>query len=84
MQRIIDTPRSSVGLVIGTLQALPYIHLQLESCSRHCGNLPILAHDDGSPIREDSHNLCQRYKADFVSLEQRHPHFVGDMSAFAA
>lgn len=84
MQRIIDTPQPSLGLVIGTFAAVPYIHLQLESRARNYPDLPVLVHDDGSPLQAELRDLCQRYKADFVTSERRHPHFVGDMAAFVA
>lgn len=84
MQRIIETPRPSVGLVVGTFAAAPYIHLQLESRRQNYPNLPLLVHDDGSALREELSAMCLRYDADFVASEHRHPHFVGDLAAFVA
>ena len=83
-QRIINTQKPSVGLVIGTFAALPYIHLQLESRKRNYPDLPVLVHDDGSPIKAPLKDLCQHYGVDFVTSKKRLRHSIGDLAAFAA
>jgi hypothetical protein len=84
MQQIINSSEPSIGLVIGTFAAVPYIHLQLESRKRNYPNLPVLVHDDGSHLQKELRELCAQYNADFTSLEQRSTHFIGDMVAFVA
>lgn len=84
MQRIVETSEPSVGLVIGTFAAVPYIHLQLESRRRNYPSLPVLVHDDGSAFGGELSELCLQYGASFIASEKRHPHFVGDLAAFAA
>ena len=78
-ERIYRSPHPSIGLVIGTYAALPYIHLQLESWFKHCRNMPLLIHDDCSPQRDELEALCRDYGAEFYSNRCRRGHVVGDM-----
>lgn len=79
--RLYDRP-PSVGMVVGTYAAVPYIHLQLEARRRLCPNVPMLVHDDGSHAGDRLKALCDRYGADFEMNSQRLPHHLGDISAF--
>lgn len=71
-----------VGLVIGTFAAVPYVHLQLENWKRHYPQIPVLVHDDCSPLGRNIHYLCRQYGADFYSLPYRTRRTVGDMSSY--
>lgn len=82
--RIIDSPQPRVGVVIGSFAALPYIHLQLESRKRFWPDVPLLVHDDCSPIQDELAALCASYGAAFVSTPQRLEHYRGDIQAFVA
>lgn len=84
MKRIIEASEPTVGVVIGNFAATPYVHLQLESWRRNYPQVPMLVHDDGSPYSQALGDLCRRYGAEFITTEQRHPHFVGDLAAFVA
>ena len=73
----------SVGLVIGTFAAVPYIHLQLEARRRFYPQIPLLVHDDASRRREELHDLCNTYGADFASTSSRQLIGNGDIAAMA-
>ena len=73
----------TVGLVIGTYAAVPYIHLQLEARKRCYPHVPVLVHDDGSGRREDLRGLCAAYGADFETNATRQPPCLGDLTVFA-
>lgn len=81
-ERIYAGPSPSVGIVIGTFAATPYIHLQLEMRRRHYGSVPLLVNDDGSPAGDRLRGLCRDYGADFDSNPRRLRRQVGDLSAF--
>jgi hypothetical protein len=72
----------SVGLVIGTFAAVPYVHLHLESWRRFYPSIPILVHDDCSPNQAHLQALCEEYGADFVSSPRRGRWTVGDMASY--
>jgi hypothetical protein len=80
--QIIETPRPSVGLVIGTFAAVPYIHLALESWRRNYPDIPVLVSDDGSPNWAELSELCKLYGADFVSYRARRRWTIGDLSSY--
>jgi hypothetical protein len=80
--RIIASQQPSVALVIATFAGLPYIHLGLESWRRNYPDVPVLVHDDGSPLAAELEELCNRYGVDFSCNAQRLRHTVGDLSAF--
>lgn len=80
--RIIKTPRPSVGLVIGTFAAVPYLHLALESWRRNYPDIPVLVSDDGSPNRAELSELCTLYGADFVGHPARRRWTIGDLSSY--
>lgn len=84
MATLIVSPRPTVGLVIGTFAAIPYVHLQLESRQRWHPDLPVLVCDDGSARAEETAALCDRYGAEFRSRERRLPPTLGDLAAVAA
>ena len=42
-----------VEATVGTFAAVPYIHLQLEARRRLYPHVPLLVHDDGSPVRAE-------------------------------
>jgi hypothetical protein len=81
MNRIIETGEPTVGLVISTFAALPYVHLHLESRRRNYPQVPVLVHDDGSPDGAALGDLCRRYEVEFTTTARRHGHFVGDLAA---
>jgi hypothetical protein len=81
MQRIFEDRRASIGLVIGTFAAVPYVHLHLESRKRHYPSVLALVHDDGSPFTERFRALCERYYAEYYSPPQRIGHQSGDLAA---
>jgi hypothetical protein len=72
----------SVGVVIGTFVAVPYVHLQLESRRRNDPHVPLLVSDDGSPMADELWELCGRYDAAFISNPSRLRQTVGDLSAY--
>ncbi len=82
MRNIFTTRAPSVGLVIGTFAATPYVHLHLESRARNYPHMPVLVHDDGSPKRDELQKLCERYGGDFISAPQRTRPTIGDLSTF--
>ena len=79
---IICDANPSVGVVIGTFAAVPYVHLQLESWRRHYPEIPLLVNDDGSPYTGELRELCGRYGAEFIANTRRMRRTVGDMSAY--
>jgi len=72
----------SVGLVVGTFAAVPYIHLHLEARRRFYPDTPLLVHDDASPQGDDLARLCAEYGGEFESNESRQPPCIGDISVF--
>lgn len=72
----------SVGIVVGTFAAVPYVHLQLESRKRYLNSIPMLIHDDGSHRTNELSLLCKRYQVDFEHNIIRQPPCIGDMTAF--
>ncbi len=80
--RIIQSLRPTVGLVISTFAAVPYIHVALESWKLHNPSIPVLVSDDGSPKSEEIGELCAHYNADFVKNYRRHGRDLGDLSAY--
>lgn len=81
MQRIFEHRRASIGLVIGTFAAVPYVHLHLESRKRHYPSVLTLVHDDGSPFAEQFQTLCERYYAEYSASPRRIGHQSGDLAA---
>ena len=79
---LFDTPSPSVGLVVATFAAVPYVHLHLESWRRYYPHIPLLVNDDGSPQRDRLRELCAEYGACFDSNDSRRRRTVGDMSAY--
>ncbi len=79
---VLFPPVPTIGLVIGTFAAVPYVHLQLESRKRFAPAAPVLVHDDGSHLSPELRALCEKYGADFESNRSRLPHHLGDLSAF--
>lgn len=73
----------SFGIVIGTFAAVPYVHLHLEACRRFYPDVPLLVHDDGSPVSARLAELCREHGADFERNTERFPPCQGDLSAFA-
>jgi hypothetical protein len=71
----------SVGLVISTYAAVPYVHVALESWRRHYPEIPVLVKDDCSPQRDELRALCYSYRAEFLSHEKRLGWAAGDMSS---
>jgi hypothetical protein len=78
----IFTPPLTIGVVIGTFAAVPYIHLQLEARRRLYPHVPLLVHDDASPAQEELRRLCAEYGCEFESNDRRLPTHVGDVSCF--
>ncbi|HWE96463.1 MAG TPA: hypothetical protein VG269_21050 [Tepidisphaeraceae bacterium] len=79
---IYSSPGPSIGLVVGTFAAVPYVHLQLESRRRHYPHIPLLVNDDGSPMGDELRELCGRYDAACISNSHRLRQTVGDLSAY--
>lgn len=75
--------RPTVGLVIGTYAAVPYVHLQLEARRRHYPDVPTLVHDDCSKRVCELERLCDAYGVDFQTNVVRQPPTLGDLTAFA-
>ncbi len=71
-----------IGMVVGTIAAIPYIHLQLESRRRHFPHVPLLVHDDASGQGEALRELCSKYGCSFERNSQRLPPCLGDLSVF--
>jgi hypothetical protein len=72
----------SIGLVVGTFAAVPYVRLHLEAWRRYYPGIPILIADDGSPCREAIKEICASYGVVFESNYDRLRRTVGDMSAY--
>jgi hypothetical protein len=72
----------SVGLVVGTFASVPYIHLHLEARRRFYPDLPLLVHDDGSPMANELRRLCDDYDSEFETNDSRQPPCIGDISCF--
>jgi hypothetical protein len=79
MDQIIHSATPSVGLIIGSYAAVPYVHLHLEVWRRYCDNVPILIHDDCSPKRDELEELSAAYGAAFHSTLRRMGHTAGDL-----
>ena len=71
------------GVVVGTFAGVAYVHLQLEARRRYYPGVPLLVHDDGSPVSGRLAELCESYGADFERNTSRLPPCKGDLSAFA-
>lgn len=71
-----------IGMVIGTYAAIPHIHMQLEAHRRFYGHIPLLVHDDNSPVADRIHELCNQYDCSFEVNTSRHTHFIGDLTVF--
>ena len=81
---IIRTPTPSVGVVIGTYGAVPYIALQLEARRRFWPTARVLVHDDCSPAAEELEALCGRHGVDFICSPRRLGDHAGDMDTYVA
>ncbi len=75
-------PDPKIALVVGTFAGLPYIHLHLEARRRLYPEVPLLVHDDGSPLAAELSRLCQRYGAVYERNTRRLPPCEGDLTAF--
>jgi hypothetical protein len=73
---------ASVGVVVGTFAAVPYVHLHLEAALRYTPGVEFLIHDDASPDAGQLHALVTHYKHSLFVTPCRRHHSVGDMSAF--
>ena len=78
------SPCPSVGMVVGTFAAVPYVHLHLEAARRFEPGLPLLVHDDRSPHLARLRKLAEEYGCECVSTVRRKSHSYGDMAAFSA
>ncbi len=76
-----EPPR--MAMVVGTFAAVPYVHLHLEARRRWYPGVPLLVHDDHSPVAARLAALCGDYGADFERNTVRLPPCKGDLSAFA-
>jgi len=72
----------SIGLVIGSFAAVPYVHLHLEARRRFYPHVPALVCDDGSRFERELAGVCQEYGAAFARNPARLRRTVGDMSAY--
>jgi hypothetical protein len=81
-ERLFSKP-PKIGLVIGTFAAVPYVHLQLEARRRLYPDVPLLVHDDDSPVGCELERLCAAYGAEFASTLSRFTWSKGDLSAMA-
>jgi hypothetical protein len=80
--RIYSDPHPTIGVVVGTFAAVPYVHLHLESWRRHYPSVRLLVNDDASPFGKRLAELCAHYGADFASNARRGRRTVGDLSAY--
>jgi len=81
-----------IGMVVGTHGSVPHIHLHLETRKRMYPNVPMVVHDDDSPVGPRLHELCDQYGATFVSSRapQHTPlktdyigdHYLGDLATY--
>ncbi len=79
--RLIATPSPSVLLVVSTDNAVPLIHLHLESRRRFSPDVPMIVHDTGGASQGPMQDLCAAYGAHFFSpTESVGPHGA-DISA---
>jgi hypothetical protein len=76
---ILEAPLT-IGLVVGTFAAVPYVHLQLEARRRFYPQVPLLIHDDSSPMHNELRRLCDKYGCEFERNETRQPACIGDIS----
>jgi hypothetical protein len=76
--------RPTIGLVIGTFGAVPFIHLQLEARKRFYSRVPTLVHDDASNKYNILRRLCNQYGVDFSRNDIRKTHGKGDLTAFVS
>ncbi|HAB16872.1 MAG TPA: hypothetical protein PLX89_10845 [Verrucomicrobiota bacterium] len=83
MQTLLADPKPTVGFVIGTFAAVPYIHLHLESRRRSYPEVPVLVCDDGSLRGQELADLCERYGAEFWTRPARLAPTLGDLAAVA-
>jgi len=73
----------SIGVVIGTFAAVPYIHLHLEIAKKFYPQVPILIHDDGSKQKSVLQALCQKYGVELYAAPKRRERWgVGDLCSF--
>jgi hypothetical protein len=75
-------PNPSIGIVLATYAAAPYIHLSLECARRYNPDARVLVHDDCSPRAGELAKLAGEYGADFVTTTSRRNPTVGDLSGF--
>ena len=75
----IFTPPVTIGLVVGTFAAVPYVHLHLEARRRLYPHVPLLVHDDASPKQGELRRLCEEYGCEFESNDIRQPACIGDI-----
>lgn len=73
----------TVGVLISTFAAVPYVHLLLESLRRERCNPPVIVCDDGSKQAEPLAAICEDYPAKFVTRVRSPHHFVGDLASLA-
>jgi hypothetical protein len=76
----IFSPPVTVGLVVGTFAAVPYVHLHLEARRRFYSHIPVLVHDDASPKQGELRRLCEEYGCEFESNDIRQPACIGDIT----
>ncbi len=81
--RIITDSNPSLGLVIGSYAAVPYVHLQLETHRRYYADVPVLVVDDGSPCRAALTRLCTQYGVDLHVNDERLVE-PGDLRVYSA
>jgi hypothetical protein len=77
------TDNPTLGIVIGTFAAIPYVHLHLEARRRFYPNVPVLVHDDFSPAQAELRQLCKEYAVDFETDAFRFEPCKGDLAAMA-
>lgn len=79
----IDSPLSpTIGIIIGTFGATPFIHLHLEIRKRFYPQIPIIVHDDASAEQDALKKLCDQYNAHFMTTSTRGGHYLGDYSTY--
>ena len=81
---LVKTPKSSIGIVIGTYGSPAYIALQLEARRRFYPTLLMLIHDDFSSESLVLSLLCEKSKASFAGTSEKHGWSLGDMAAIVA
>lgn len=70
------------AIVIGTFSAVPYIHLQMESCKRFAPDCPVLVIDDASSDAPKLREICDQYGAEFFQRPVRLGHEDGDLAIY--